>query len=513
MKNKINIAAIFFISIFLLNCSKNEDELQSSDSLENTEIPSPHLKSAQVQFIDNNSVWNDVDGNEIKAQGGCIIQEGSTFHWFGPQFESTDYNFRAINHYTSTDLKSWTKQTPALTPSSPGMSSIPIYSTSWVGRPWVMKHGTNDYVMWIELGKLSGSSYRNRYGVFYASSLSGTWTFARAYESLPDASGTQYGLGDLGAYHDASTGNAYILYSFDKNETNGCQAIVKLSSDFRSVLTPAQGGFVAEFPKSGYYCKEAAAIFKRGSTYYHIMSETRGWRPSNTWYRTATSIGDASVWSALTQASMDPTGDAYSFRTQHDFVLPITGSLGTTYVYCGDRWSIFGTNDYNGAVGRQAWFPLSFDSSGNITINAPNFSSNGGDWYLDVPDGTWSATPPSNQNLVVNGDFSNDYSSWTTSGPASITTVAAEIHSSPKASNSYSSSAYTTTISNSSATNCAAGTYTAKVWSRSKVVTYTYRKFEVFVNGTKTNELTMGTNTSAPASAWTQFDDFTLVKN
>jgi hypothetical protein len=431
-------------------------------------------------------------------------------------------------------LKNWTKQTAALTPSSPGMSSIPVYSTSWVGRPWVMKHATNDYVMWLEIGKLSGSPYRNRYGVFSATSLNGPWTFVRAYESLPDASGTQFALGDLGAYHDASTGNAYILYSFDKVEANGYQAIVKLSSDFRSVLTPAQGGYIVEFAKVGYYCREAASIFKRGSTYYYTMSETRGWRPSDTYYRTASSIG--SSWSAEKKATLTPTGDAYSFRTQHDFVLPITGSSTTSYIYFGDRWSLFGTTDYNGAVGRQAWFPLTFDANGDITINAPNFSTNGGDWYIDVVTGEWSTTPPSS-NLIVNGDFTNDYTNWTKSGSANITTVSAEVHSPTKASASYSASAFTTTLTNSSATNCAAGTYTAKVWSRSKVVTYTYRKFEVFVNDTKTKELTLGTNTnwteytindisvpagatvklqiylSAPAGAWTQFDDFSLVKN
>jgi hypothetical protein len=269
-------------------------------------------------LIDNHSVWSDTNGEEIKAQGGCIIQDGNTFHWIGPHFEAGNYNFRAINHYTSTDLVSWTKQAPLLTPSSPGLSAIPVSATSWVGRPWVMKRAENDYVMWIEMGKPSGGAYRNRFGVFAAPSISGPWTFVRQYESLADKTGTQRALGDLGAFHDLSTGQAYILYTFDRDETNGYQAITKLSSDFRSVDT-----VVAEFKKSQYYCMEAAAIFKRAGTYYYIMSETRGWKPSNTWYRTATEIGPESVWASMKQVPLDPSSGSVSYYTQHDFVLPV----------------------------------------------------------------------------------------------------------------------------------------------------------------------------------------------
>ena len=524
---------LLIIGVFFLNCNVDEEDF-ADDVINDEELPAA---TGSVQ-IDNHSVWNDINGEEIKAQGGSIIQEGDTFHWIGPEFEAGNYHFHAINHYTSTDLKNWTKQSPLLTPGTPGMSSIPVYSTTWVGRPYVMKHAADDYVMWLELGKLGGSEYRNRIAVFHAPSLYGPWTFGQVYASLPDAQGVEYGIGDLGAFHDVSTGNAYLLYTFDKNETNGCQAIVKLSSDFRSVLSPSQGGVVAEFAKSGYHCKEAAAMFKRGSTYYYFMSETRGWRPSNTWYRTASSIESDSVWSELKQVKLGPTGDAYSFRTQHDFVLPVSGTDTTTYIYCGDRWSLYTATDYDNAVGRQAWFPLVFDAAGAPAITAPDFSDNGGDWYIDAATGQWDAekfVEPAS-NLISNGDFSNGYKDWTVNGRAFLTTETSEVHSAPQASNSYSTRAYTTVLSNSSATECPAGNYSAKVWSRSKVIDYTARKFEVYVNDVKSSELDLGTSTDwteytisgidvpenatvklqivldAPAGAWSQFDDFSLIK-
>jgi Glycosyl hydrolases family 43 len=351
--------------------------------------------------IDNHSVWRDTGGKEIKAQGGCILQEGNVFHWIGPEFESDDFHFRAINRYTSTDLQNWTQQAPILTPNTPGLSSVPIYSTSWVGRPWVMKRDTGDYVMWLEAGKLSGSPYRNRFAVFHAKDIAGPWTFGTVYASLPDGAGTEYPLGDLGGYHDVSTGNAYLLYTFDKGEANGYQAIVKLSPDFRMVLTPAEGGVVAEFPKSTYYGQEAAAIFKRGTTYYHIMSDTRGWRPSVTRYRTASSIGPASAWSPLQEVRMNPAGSPFSFRTQHDFVLPVTGTDTTTYIFIGDRWSLYDTTDYAGAMGRQAWFKMSFDAAGQPSIEAANFAANGGDWSIDPITGKAGGIPTSLQKPAL----------------------------------------------------------------------------------------------------------------
>lgn len=217
-------------------------------------LPIPLLSApvAHSARIDNNSIWRDSEGLEIKAQGGCILEDGKVFHWIGPAFEAGDFHFRAINHYTSADLQTWKKQPPILAPDMPGLAAVPITSTSWVGRPWVMKRAAGAYVMWIEAGKLTGSVTR---------------------------------------------------------------------------------------------------------------------------YRTASRIGPASAWSALKEAKLLPADDAYSFRAQHDFVLPVTGTETTTYVYCGDRWSLYGGTDYDGAVGRQAWFPLSFDANGAPTLNAPGFGA------------------------------------------------------------------------------------------------------------------------------------------
>jgi len=235
----------------------------------------------------------------------------------------------------------------------------------------------------------------------------------------------------------------------------------------------------------------------------------------------------AGPWTNNAIVPTNPYEDS-SYNTQHDFVLPVQGNSTTTYVYCGDRWR----NKTGKGIGRYAWFPLTFDASGVPTINAPGLTTNGGDWTIDVSAGAWS-TPIT--NLVQNGGFESDFANWTTTGNASIATAVAEVHTGSKAVKSYSTSAYVTTINNT-ITNVAAGTYTAQVWSRAGG-SFNQRVLEVYINGTKSKELTLPiatawtsysiTGISVPVGAtvsvaislnanargWTQFDDFSFNRN
>lgn len=310
--------------------------------------------------IYNDTVWRDTDGNEIKAQGGGIIKSGNTYHWFGPDFgEGSDYSFRAINHYTSTDLVNWTKNSPAAAKSD----SVGVPS-GWVGRPWVLyNEPTKKYVMILELGG-GHLGVRNQFAFLTADSLYGPWHFEKnkSIQKMPDNAGTLYTLGDLGAFQD-DDGNAYILYTFDKSRTNGAQGIYKLNpNNFTEIVPIEQGGLVAEFSDPYDMVREAAAIIKRGNTYYYFTSKCSGWNSSATKYRTASNINGP--WSEAKEVATSPWSGT-SFNTQHDFVLPVVGTKTTSYIYCGDRWS-----NYTGlGIGRNAWFPMTFDEKGVPTIN------------------------------------------------------------------------------------------------------------------------------------------------
>jgi hypothetical protein len=77
-----------------------------------------------------------------------------------------------------------------------------------------------------------------------------------------------------------------------------------------------------------------------------------------------------------------------TWMSQSTWVLPVTGSKGTVYVYWGDHWD--GTQDTT-APGRHNYLttyvfqPIVFD--GNL-ISLPTYQVS---WKLDVGAGTWSA--------------------------------------------------------------------------------------------------------------------------
>jgi hypothetical protein len=354
----------------------------------------PGIPGFDPVLIENNTVWLDTNGDPIMAQGGCIIEVDGTYHWFGPYFVNRgDHGFKEIRHYTSTDLKNWTRESGGEL--KLGTPTVPFDDDDWVGRPYVLwNEPTSKYVMWIEWSDGEPGT-RNKYVVFTADDLyaDNAWTYHAVYKTLPDATGTHYTMGDMGMYQEGS--DAYLLYTFDKDGQNASYAFLKLSDDFLAPLSPVPGNYVefsgGTWKKYDGDHREAHAVFKRDGIYYHFSSNTRGFRPSETSYRTATNM--IGPWSERKVVPTDPHTET-SFQTQHDFVLTVNGSAGTTYVYVGDRWpnlvnpAIEDEEDkYVGTTGYYAWFPITFDENGVPTIHGLD------QWYLDVKAETWSEDP------------------------------------------------------------------------------------------------------------------------
>lgn len=377
------------LSLLLMGCGdKPGNAIPETPDTPELPDPDPGADPDRALF-DNNSVWKDIEDNKIEAQGGNIIKVGTRYHWFGMEFPI----WKAVNHYSSADLMNWTKHPPALTP---GMGDLPFGATHWVGRPYVMWNpNTALFVMAVEWNAPVPET-RNHICFLTAPSIDGPWSYhaAKKIAMLPDASGTQYSLGDLGVYVEDD--EAYLLYTFDKGmeihgERNYAQAILKLDTDFMTPLPPTPENY-EEFFGVGWKAgvQEAAAIIKRESLYYYFTSLCNGWFSSETRYRTSSTVTSAT--NDWTENSIVPTSPASSnsFNTQHDFIIPVTGSSATTYIYCGDRWN--NMKSEVGGIGQYQWFLLTFDSSDIPvpTINAPDFDKNGGDWSLNLITGEWN---------------------------------------------------------------------------------------------------------------------------
>lgn len=320
--------------------------------------------------ITNDTVWRDASGSEIQAQGGSVLKVGSTWYWVGTQLNGGKFGFEAVNMYRSTDLTNWTFVKAIFTPAGSG----DLRSGTWVGRPDIVYNAaTQKYILVMEIG-LSGT-FGNRLGFASSSTIEGDYTYLG---STTVNGGT---LGDHSVFVDGT--NAYLVYHANSADQVGVtMTIAPLASDWLSVLSP----IYSEADPT----HEAPFIMKKGASYIWFESGRDWWQSTPTRYRVGSSLTSWGAWSTV-PTSPSP---ADSFNTQNDFIIPVTGSSGTSYLYAGDRYTNF--YGYENAAptgtGRNAWYPITF--SGNVpTIVGAT------DVYVDVATGTLKWNP------VTNGRF------------------------------------------------------------------------------------------------------------
>jgi hypothetical protein len=285
-------------------------------------------------------VWRDTQAKEIINFCGNILQKGDTFYWYGWNKYS-----KTVQVYSSKTLasNSWKKE------------AVLINDGKFHGRPDVIYNpSTSNYVMIVKF-----SSPIGRDGIQYLTSPSPTGPFTtQLYEHKVLNGGEGVNMGDKGLYQDDDAAQtAYLLVTTDDGgNVNGTTKIVRLKPDYIGQEAVMQSWTV----NTGR--REAQAIVRRNGIYYLTSSATAGWNSSTTRYRTAASI--EGQWSGLADVRTSPAS-ADSFNTQHDFVLKITGTMGTSYMYAGDRWS----EDTGVGYGWAGWYPMSFNAKGVPSIN------------------------------------------------------------------------------------------------------------------------------------------------
>lgn len=313
-------------------------------------------------IISPGATWDATNGSMITAHGGQILQEGSTYYWIG-EVDTSGGEMAGINCYSSTNLSAWTFVADVL----PVQSSGDLDSSDLVERPKVLYNSsTGQYVMWLHIWNGDAVGYAT------SSSVCGTYTYQGSSQPLGNPS---Y---DIGSFQDTD-GTAYLLSA---DYDNGI-IVYQMSSDYLSPVSIVDG-------ESTWGDREAPAMFKANGYYFLICSHETGWTSNDDQYSYATSIGGP--WSAL--ADLAPAGTD-TFNSQSTYVLPVTGSSGTTYMYMGDRWNSSDITDST-----YIWLPLTV--SGN-NLSMDNWYQR---WTLNVSAGTWAATDTSFEtgepNQIIN---------------------------------------------------------------------------------------------------------------
>jgi hypothetical protein len=299
---------------------------------------------AESQLINSDAIWRDTDGNEIQAQGGCILKYGETFYWYGVEFKGETPN--QVRCYSSNDLLRWKFEKPVLTKNVSHRVKV-LYSDS-----------TKQFVMFTRKGtKLAVSFSADPAGVFVT----------KGETRLPGA----VKAGDLATFLD-DEGRAYLVYTRGAGEDEKEKILcARLNPDWMGVAN-----VIHEFTE-GYF--ESPAICKHGALYYCTASGINGWFSSGTSYCTAPDLnGPWSQWKKINKAVIGGGLLESTYNSQHNTVFKIEGTQGALIVYMGDRWSQF--TKYG--VGMQVWLPIEF--AGDVPVLTWMRP-----WYPDVRSGNY----------------------------------------------------------------------------------------------------------------------------
>lgn len=218
----------------------------------------------------NGQIWQDVDGKDIQAHGGCILQYRDRFYWYGENKGAPNCPGRnrvdviGISCYSSGNLVDW-KYEGIVLKAEPDPES-PLHFSKVVERPKVLyNEKTNRFVMWMHLDSPDYSFS----GVGIAAAEQPTGPFRLIRTTHPNRQESR----DMTLYRDED-GAAYLIHAKDWNKTMN---IARLNEAY----TDLDGTYVSVMADQE---REAPALCKHGGLYYMVTSGCTGWAPNSALY-------------------------------------------------------------------------------------------------------------------------------------------------------------------------------------------------------------------------------------
>ena len=215
----------------------------------------------------NGVIWKDIDGNDIQAHGGCIIEHDGTFYWYGENKGADNcpgtrrVDVIGVSCYSSKNLHDW-KYEGLVLESNKDDPTSPLYYKKVLERPKVIYNAKNDnFLLWAH----ADSADYVFGGVAIAVSKSPTGPFTLLCAKQPNKQDSR----DMTIFKDVD-GTAYLVHSKDWNMTMN---ISRLNEDY----TDTDGFYASVLIDQE---REAPALFFKDGTYYMISSGCTGWNPN-----------------------------------------------------------------------------------------------------------------------------------------------------------------------------------------------------------------------------------------
>jgi hypothetical protein len=319
-----------------------------------------NLFAQKINAVYSGIPWFDNKGEVVSAHGGCIVKDKDRFYLFGEKHSDTSNAFIGFKCYSSTDLHNWKFESIVLPLQADGK-----LGPDRVGeRVKVMQcPSSGEFVMYMHVDTLG---YKDQFvGYATAKKITGPYSF----QGPILFNGKPIKKWDMGTFQDADGSGYVLLHGGD---------IYKLNADYKSISEQVNKNFEKGF--------ESPAIFKKDDLYYFLGSDLTGWERNDNYYFTSTSL--KGPWK---KRGLIAPKNTLTWNSQITFVLPIQGSLETTFMFMGDRWSF----PKQASAATYVWQPLTV-SGNNISLSEYKQA-----WTIDLPTGVASAVTIKGNAIVA----------------------------------------------------------------------------------------------------------------
>lgn len=292
----------------------------------------------------NGAIWQDIDGNDIQAHGGCIIKHGDTYYWYGENKGADNcpgknrVDVIGVSCYSSKDLLNWKYEGLVFESNKDDPSSY-VHTSKVLERPKVIyNEKNNNFVLWMHID----SADYTYAGVGIAVSDSPTGPFVLKRVTVPNRQDSR----DMTIYKDVD-GRAYLVHSKDWNKTLN---IARLNEDYDDL----DGFYVSVMADQE---REAPALFFHKGMYYMITSGCTGWNPNAALYARCPYL--LGKWKLIDNPCVGENS-RMTFFGQSSFIFEVNGRF---YLML-DHWI-----PHNLKKSGYSILPVEINESNDITVN------------------------------------------------------------------------------------------------------------------------------------------------
>lgn len=311
---------------------------------------------SQTEAIVPGGDWRDTDGNLVAVTEGGFLQVGDTFYLWGMDRSADNYEFVAVNCYSSTDMKNWKFENKILEKSThPDLDGGVVVERAKI----LHNETTGQFVMWMHY---EGHNAYSLAHVAYATSpdITEEFTFHEHFRPLKDDIDSR----DMNVFKD-DDGKAYLISS---TNTNSRVRLFLLDDTYTKVEKEVFCGYASDDME----CEGHGIIHTEGN-YFWLMSWCTGWEFNDNHYFHSTSL--SGEWKRGGNVAVTNT---HTYESQVGFTFTLRGSRQNTFIFMGDRWS---TRNF----GKTRLVLLPIVTNGT-SLNVPWHD----EWNLDAKTGEWS---------------------------------------------------------------------------------------------------------------------------